>query len=150
MLNQQTQWESCDLSEVREKLPNSSAVYALVAKGQLVYIGSTRNLFRRLYHYCHDHPIRILCVSNDRIGNESTKQQLSRVYGLKIFWANHAGNRKELYALQCSLIKAWSPLLNKVTSPRCSYYDNNQPLLEAFIASRHLSCNDSTLLTKTD
>ncbi len=112
-------WNSLSFNQI-DQLPKIQAVYAVEMNHELLYIGSSNNLYNRLVKYLGDHPISRLfpraeywqLLETDFRKKLSIKQVLQREYDLNIFWVHYRGSRRNRFGFEFSLIKTLRPLMN--------------------------------------
>lgn len=110
-------WNSCSMQDNRS-IPKTPAVYVLASHEEILYIGTSKCLYRRIVSYFHDHPIsylypRYYCFLNDIKDTRSIRNVVSTELELKVYWMVFEQDQRRIrYKLENALIKTFKPLLN--------------------------------------
>ncbi|MGL5922212.1 hypothetical protein [Chroococcidiopsis sp.] len=112
-----TTWNKASLLESK-LIPKVPAVYVLVAKQEILYVGTSKLLRQRICLNLFDHPMTFLIdrdiKSKPGQGRyEAIREYLDSEYSLEVYWWNfNPSERKERYKLERGLINCFKPPLN--------------------------------------
>lgn len=112
-----TTWNRAFLRD-KKLIPMVPAVYVLVSRNEILYIGTSKFLYKRVVLNIQDHPISLLvykaikCESG-KVRYENIREYLDSEYSLEVCWWNfNPSEAKKRYKLEYALIMHFKPPVN--------------------------------------